>query len=657
MAAQLTELSDDCLLALLNYITSPRFNVWCVRIKPTSIQIISRKPTQTRHSYFFKLTNNIVSVKIQKFDKTSSYHSVSEEQWEKIIENINHHEHTIVFDNIVNRDLETVVNPYYFSQFFFVIKTNIKKLQWKVLNIGDLKLYWHITDIQDSFKDSYSLCLCDHENKHYAFVSNTTQMYWASMGSGLLIKPDSKSQSPLIIKFEDLPAQFKRLKYNSFDNRIYEFNQIPVTDLREIIDLTYRSKLKWSCEIYNNYTLWSSQYAKEIKYTILSYEGYVFISIYSFKSSQNEIYHLKPGDFHVLLDFVARSKSTSFTVNESEYPLNKIELSQYARDYILYNAANHKWHVSVNTDEVHFICLEELDLLVFADSEVYPYGDLKIHYIYQANKAIITYSQGHYNRKYTTDLATADKTFIRNLTKNLYDGTDFKTLIRVHSNLPSSSNINADKSKYDFSDNQLTDLLKKYIFVNNTDAVKVVQYADILVKCNVFRCRIASHPIMNIITKVNVKDDSGTIKTVKIPAGYCKSCNTYFIHSDTFLRLKSMGRIMCRVIDQHNYEKWNEDSPFGNMQSNSILREYGYTVSKQSPLTTTERQAILSEMVDNRIITKYEIISYLNLFISLRSGDSSMDDAISCWKRDIEFISQYNTPSTPSVTAKSIYRK
>ncbi len=644
MPSQYSFLPDECFIVLLKYIANPQSNIWCVRIKPSYIQLISQKPTSTSNSYIFKITDSQKYIKIQRLDKSFSRYIVSIQQWKQLIENINNHEHTIVFDNIDNRDTETVINPYFIDDFISVIKSNHKKLYWKSLEIGDLKLYWLKNIIQDTFKDNYILYYCEYNAKQYAFFSNNDQMYWATIDTEIVISTnvDGMPIETLTLKFEDLPCQFKRIKYNYLDTTKLRYQQIPYSELCQIIDMTWRNKLKWTGSVYKNYIIWSAQLSRAINYTILSYEGHIILSIYNFPASKNEIYSLKAGDFHILLDFITHSNFSNYTVNELHYEPKRFDYSDFKRSSFLSEIAIYKWHISVNVDAVHFVC----------DDDVYFYGDLEIHYIYQADKAVILF-----NRSFNTYIITTNKSFIRKFTKELLERTNTKMVVRLYSNLAKSCNINTDTSIYDYSEDFLTDKLNS--FIHNTidsNEKEIVRYADLIVKCNVFRCRIASHPLMNIVTKIPIKDTTGSVKLVEVPAGYCKTCDTYFIHVDTYNYLKSMGRIMCRVIDQHQYETWNENNKLNSMQSNSILKEYGYTVSKQSSLNSTDRQAILAEMVDNGIITKYEIISYLNFFISLRNRDPSMEDAVDCWKQDIDFISHYNNQSNPSVTPKRIIR-
>ena len=50
---------------------------------------------------------------------------------------------------------------------------------------------------------------------------------------------------------------------------------------------------------------------------------------------------------------------------------------------------------------------------------------------------------------------------------------------------------------------------------------------------------------------------------------------------------------------------------------------------------------ILAVMIDNKILTKTAIISYLDFFISQRQSQPKFEAAISKWENDREFVSNY----------------
>lgn len=80
---------------------------------------------------------------------------------------------------------------------------------------------------------------------------------------------------------------------------------------------------------------------------------------------------------------------------------------------------------------------------------------------------------------------------------------------------------------------------------------------------------------------------------------------------------------------------------FNNLNPESVLRGYGYTVSGADNYPAEYRQELLAEIVDLSILPVYKIVQYLEFFIQSHSAPiHSM--ARSKWREDLEFIKQYN---------------
>ena len=69
--------------------------------------------------------------------------------------------------------------------------------------------------------------------------------------------------------------------------------------------------------------------------------------------------------------------------------------------------------------------------------------------------------------------------------------------------------------------------------------------------------------------------------------------------------------------------------------------QYGYSVSKGEHLTSVQRRKILALLVDRNVMTRNDIIGYLDFFISSRLYDPKYESAISKWEADKEYISEY----------------
>lgn len=89
----------------------------------------------------------------------------------------------------------------------------------------------------------------------------------------------------------------------------------------------------------------------------------------------------------------------------------------------------------------------------------------------------------------------------------------------------------------------------------------------------------------------------------------------------------------------------------------SILRQYGYNVSQEEGLTEARRRKILALLVDNKVMTRNDIISYLDFFINQRKYQHKFEKAIDKWTRDKEFIANYKSGEYSQYGVTRIYRK
>ena len=177
----------------------------------------------------------------------------------------------------------------------------------------------------------------------------------------------------------------------------------------------------------------------------------------------------------------------------------------------------------------------------------------------------------------------------------------------------------------------------------------------LVVRANVFKCMHNKHKIDNVVAVININHD-GKNQQVKISAGYCSQCDVYFILDSTYENLKKKGMILCRVTDEKNYMKGSYINGM-HLAQESILMQYGYNVSQTEGLSSTGRQKILAVIIDNKIMSKSEIISYLDFFISQRSSIPRMEVAISKWEADREFVENYRIGEYSQFGVNAIYRR
>ena len=191
---------------------------------------------------------------------------------------------------------------------------------------------------------------------------------------------------------------------------------------------------------------------------------------------------------------------------------------------------------------------------------------------------------------------------------------------------------------------------QKDVFQSNTNSF--ITAHDFVVRLGVLKCRHNNHRLEDIQAVITTISRQGTVTQISIPAGYCQNCDTYFIMDSVYRRIKHYGIPICRTMDEKAYKSLSNDpsvinSPYDRLAQESVLRQFGYSVNQIEDLPIEQRRRILSAIVDYDVLTKNEIISYLEYFINNRKNQKNRDgslryeSAIEKWKEDRDWISGY----------------
>ena len=84
-----------------------------------------------------------------------------------------------------------------------------------------------------------------------------------------------------------------------------------------------------------------------------------------------------------------------------------------------------------------------------------------------------------------------------------------------------------------------------------------------------------------------------------------------------------------------------QNSGYAQLADESVLKICGYTVNQSDNLSTDQRHYILSNMMDRKIIAKYQILEYLQFFINNSKRRHSMRIANLRWREDLEWVREY----------------
>ncbi len=189
---------------------------------------------------------------------------------------------------------------------------------------------------------------------------------------------------------------------------------------------------------------------------------------------------------------------------------------------------------------------------------------------------------------------------------------------------------------------------------------QVLTYNDIVIKANDFQLA-ANYDIQQVHVWIKIMRDDGTLLQKKVPGGYCREKEFFFILKEDLKELSKLGSLMCRIVPQKTFEQAINGETIDDLNPESLLRQYGYTVNKKDDLTELQRRLILKAVIDEEVYTPTGLLSFLDWLIGKNTYNPKMGDAIDKWQADRDYVQEYTLslglPEARENPAKEIDRE
>lgn len=181
---------------------------------------------------------------------------------------------------------------------------------------------------------------------------------------------------------------------------------------------------------------------------------------------------------------------------------------------------------------------------------------------------------------------------------------------------------------------------------------KKIEFTDVMVVSSSMYCKSKDHDIVPYrgIVKILTADD--VEEDYDIYVGYCSKCETYTVFTLDYNKMLEKGRPLCMVY-RYNEIKEEIHSEFTYI-SQSVLAAKGYNVQANSSLSETERQNILKECLDKNLVQIHDLLDFLNWLVRTREPLPRYKNAISKWKKDIDFVEEYKKEERDYAIVSSI---
>ena len=161
-------------------------------------------------------------------------------------------------------------------------------------------------------------------------------------------------------------------------------------------------------------------------------------------------------------------------------------------------------------------------------------------------------------------------------------------------------------------------------------------------------CLKHKHPIEDVRASVIIGDN----RQISIHANRCAKCGIIFMHYSEYERLKKTYPFLIANFCELSSDGY---TPVVNksIASESMLMLCGYNV-KNGVLSERQRHLLLRNIIYNDILSKAEIIDYLEHFITFNGSKKNMFFAVSKWENDLSFVRQLDIESHPEVFVNEI---
>ena len=169
----------------------------------------------------------------------------------------------------------------------------------------------------------------------------------------------------------------------------------------------------------------------------------------------------------------------------------------------------------------------------------------------------------------------------------------------------------------------------------------------------IYRGRTACHQHNHYLVPATAVLNDEYDQEIELDVEYCPQCKRYMMNYVSFESYRERYGVL---IGKLRMISTNGTGGEFDMALESPLKLCGYNVSQTEGLSTTTRQFILSKIIHDGIMSKLDVIHYLEHFITLNGSKKENNAALEKWREDLGFVHQYNMNIQPREYISSIRR-
>lgn len=140
---------------------------------------------------------------------------------------------------------------------------------------------------------------------------------------------------------------------------------------------------------------------------------------------------------------------------------------------------------------------------------------------------------------------------------------------------------------------------------------------------------------------------------IKMNVEYCTQCKKLILNYTSYQEYRNKYGVIIGNLRMVTNDLF--DGAY-DLAEESPLKLSGYNVGQQDDFDSQTRQFILASIIYDNIMTKGEVIQYLEFFLRQNGNRTTHWLACEKWREDLEFVQNYNINVQPRIAVSGIRR-
>lgn len=163
------------------------------------------------------------------------------------------------------------------------------------------------------------------------------------------------------------------------------------------------------------------------------------------------------------------------------------------------------------------------------------------------------------------------------------------------------------------------------------------------------RCHKNKHSLVSATALIHNDQD----REIELDVEYCPICRRYMLNYTSYEQYRQRhGLLIAKLKMISNNDNGGEFE----MATESPLKLCGYNVSQSEGLSAETRQFLLAKIIHDGIMSKLDVIHYLEHFINMNGAKKENALALEKWCSDLDFVHKYNITTQPSIYIQRIQK-